>query len=58
MALEIKSAARWQEKDLSGIKAFLKATPHCQAAVLCHNGKDCAKPGNRLWALPLHLILS
>ena len=58
MALEIKSASRWQERDLSGVNAFLKATPHCKAAILCHNGEDAVKIGEKLWALPIKLILS
>jgi len=58
MALEIKSAPRWRERDLAGLKAFLSATPHCKAAILCHNGKDAVKLGEKLWALPISLILS
>jgi hypothetical protein len=56
--MELKSSARWQEKDLSGLKAFLAATPHCRAGVLCYNGKDAVKLGSKLWALPTSLILS
>lgn len=58
IALEVKSAARWRDGDLSGLKAFLGATPHCKAAILCHNGEDAVCLGPRLWALPLSLVLS
>ena len=58
MALEIKSAARWQEKDLSGLKTFLAQTSHCKAGVLCYNGKEAVRLGPKLWALPVSLILS
>ncbi len=58
IALEIKSASRWQERDLTGLNAFLRTTPHCKAAVLCHNGEDAVKIGEKLWALPINLILS
>jgi len=58
MAIEIKSGARWEERDLSGLKAFLSATPQCRAAILGYNGKDAVKLGERIWALPLSLILS
>jgi predicted AAA+ superfamily ATPase len=58
MALEIKSAARWHDRDLAGLKAFISATPHCKAGVLCHNGPDAVKLGERLWALPVSLVLS
>jgi hypothetical protein len=58
MALEVKSGARWDEKDLSGLKAFLASTPDCKAGILCHNGNDAVRLGEKLWALPLGLILS
>ncbi len=58
IALELKSAARWQEKDLAGLRAFLKATPHCKAGILCHNGEDAVQLGQKLWALPISLVLS
>ncbi len=58
IALELKSAARWQEKDLSGLKAFLTATPHCKAGILCHGGEDAVRLGQKLWALPTSLVLS
>ena len=58
IALEIKSGTRWQEQDLSGLKAFLTATPHCKAAILGYNGTEIVKLGEKIWALPLSLILS
>jgi len=58
LALEVKSSARWEKKDLSGLEAFLAATPHCKAAVLCHNGTDAVRLGEKIWALPLGLVLS
>lgn len=58
MALEIKSGTKWNEKDLLGLRAFLSSTPHCKAAILGYNGKDAVRLGDRIWALPLGLILS
>jgi hypothetical protein len=58
MALEVKSDARWQEKDLSGLKTFLAGTSHCKAGILCYNGSDAVRLGPKLWALPVSLILS
>ena len=58
MAIEFKSAARWHDRDLAGLKAFLSATPHCKAAILCHNGEDAVKLGERMWALPVGMVLS
>lgn len=58
LALEVKSSTRWQKNDLSGLEAFLAATPHCVAGVLCYNGTEAVRLGERLWALPLGLVLS
>jgi hypothetical protein len=58
LAIEVKSSARWQKKDLSGLEAFLGTTPHCIAAVLCYNGTDAVRLGDKIWALPLGLVLS
>jgi predicted AAA+ superfamily ATPase len=58
LAIEIKSSARWQKKDLAGLEAFLGATPHCIAGVLCYNGTEAVRLGDKIWALPLGLILS
>jgi len=54
----VKPSARWQEKDLSGLEAFLGATPHCGAAVLCYNGTEAVRLADKIWALPLGLVLS
>jgi len=58
VALEIKAGARWEARDLSGLKAFLNATPHCKAALLGYNGPDAVRLGDKIWAIPLSLILS
>jgi len=58
MALEIKSGTKWDERDLAGLRAFLSTTPHCRIAILGYNGKDPVRLGDRIWALPLGLILS
>jgi len=58
IALEIKSGTRWQDRDISGLKAFLSATPHCKAGILGYNGADSVRLGENLWVLPLCLILS
>ena len=58
LALEVKGSARWTERDLAGLKAFLAITPHCSMAILGYNGNHTVKLGNRLWAIPLSLLLS
>ncbi|MDA8099723.1 MAG: ATP-binding protein [Nitrospiraceae bacterium] len=58
IALEVKSAARWEERDLTGLKAFLAATPGCVAAVLAYNGTETVPLGEHLWAVPLSRVIS
>ena len=58
IALEIKAGTRWEDRDLSGLKAFLVATPHCKAAILGYNGTETVRLGGKLWAMPLSLVLS
>ena len=56
-AVEVKAAARWNDGDLSGLRAFRNRTPDCAAAVLAYNGKEAVKLEDRLWAIPLgHLL--
>ena len=57
IAIEIKSGTRWQNRDLFGLRAFLSMTPHCKAAILGYNGTDSVRLGEKLWVLPLSLLL-
>lgn len=58
MAVEVKAAPRWNERDLVGLKAFLKKTPHCRLAILAYSGRETVRVGDRLWAVPLAAVLS
>lgn len=58
IAIEVKASARWEDKDIAGLKAFLSSTPHCAAAVLAYNGKETVKLGEKIWAVPISLVLS
>jgi len=58
IALEVKMASRWEARDLTGLKAFLAATPGCVAAVLAYNGTELVPLGERLWAAPISEVLS
>mgnify|MGYP001614604741 FL=1 len=55
---EVKAAERWGARELAGLKAFLERTPRCKAAILAYNGKTPVRLGEKLWALPLGLLLS
>lgn len=58
IAIELKVATRWGDEDLSGLKIFLEKTPRCRAAILATNNPRVLQLGDRLYALPLRLLLS
>ena len=57
LAIEVKAASRWTERDLAGLRAFLERTPRCRAAILAYNGEQAVRLGDKLWAVPLSTLL-
>ena len=57
IAIEIKAAERWEHSDLSGLKSFIAATPDCIAGILAYNGTTPVCLGNKLWAIPISVLL-
>ncbi|MFQ5506605.1 MAG: ATP-binding protein, partial [Planctomycetota bacterium] len=53
LALELKSAAHFDDRDLGGLRAFLAKTPEARAGVLLYNGRSQAALGDRLFAIPV-----
>jgi predicted AAA+ superfamily ATPase len=58
IAIEVKSAARWEKEDMASLKSFIANTPHCKAAILAYNGSTPVQLGDRLWAIPLSRLIS
>jgi len=58
LAIEVKSASRWGQRDTAGLRAFLERTPRCKAAILAHGGAEAVRLEDRLWAIPLATVLS
>lgn len=58
LVIEVKAAARWQDRDLSGLRVFLQRTPRCRVAILAHTGSAPVSLGDRLWAVPIPVLLS
>ncbi len=58
IAIEIRWGTRWKEHDLAGLRAFLAHAPHAQAGILAYNGTEAVSLGDRLWAVPLGMLLS
>lgn len=57
IAIEVKAAARWNDRDLAGLRAFLDKTARCRAAFLAYGGSEVVKLADRLWAVPLAAVL-
>ncbi len=58
LAIEVKAAPRWTERDLSGLRIFLERTRRCRIALLAHTGTGTVPLGERLWAIPIPALLS
>lgn len=58
IAIEVKAGANWSKSDISALQEFLSVTPDCMAAVIAHNGEEVLRIGERMWAIPLGLLLS
>lgn len=58
IAIEVKAGSRWSQKDLRGLKVFIASTPGCIAGVLAYNGTEFVRLGDKLWAMPVSMLLS
>jgi hypothetical protein len=58
LSIEVKSTERWDERDLAGLRAFLDKTPRCRQGILAYGGHEAVKLGDRLWAIPLSMLLA
>ena len=58
IAIEVKNGSRWQERDLTGIKAYLASSKRCRAAILAYNGNSVVKLENKILAVPISMLLS
>lgn len=58
LGIEVKAGSRFGDNDLAGLRAFLDRTPGAVAGILAYNGGEVAPLGDRLYAVPLGLLLS
>jgi predicted AAA+ superfamily ATPase len=58
IAIEVKNSTRWREQDLTGLKAYLSSNPKCRAGILAYMGSEVLKITDKIWVVPIHLILS
>jgi len=58
VAIEVKASARFTEDDLSGLRAFQASTQGIRALVLAYQGREAVSLGDKLFAVPIGLLLS
>ena len=58
IAIEVENGSRWQERDLTGIKAYLSSSKRCRAAIFAYNGNEVVKLENKIVAVPISMLLS
>jgi predicted AAA+ superfamily ATPase len=58
VGVEVKAATRFGERDLTGLRAFAASTPGVRAGILAYNGSETLPVGDRLWAVPLAVLLA
>jgi predicted AAA+ superfamily ATPase len=58
LAVEVKAAGRFGERDLAGLRALRQRAPDLVAGVLAYNGTEAVSLGDGLLAVPLSLLLS
>jgi hypothetical protein len=46
------------ERDFTSLRAFGETTPGVRALVLAYNGREAVKVGEKLFVIPLGLLLS
>lgn len=57
VAIEIKNSTRWEERDLAGIKAYLKNARNCKTCILAYRGKEILKLEDKIWLVPIHVLI-
>jgi predicted AAA+ superfamily ATPase len=58
LAIEVKSASRWEDRDLNGLRAFMEHHPRCKQGILAYNGDKMAEISPTIWAVPIGKLLS
>ncbi|MDP3919202.1 MAG: ATP-binding protein [Candidatus Omnitrophota bacterium] len=57
LAIEVKWSSRWTDRDLSNLRTYMESDSKCIGGILAHNGTRAVPLGDRIWAIPLALLL-
>jgi uncharacterized protein len=58
LAIEVKASGRFDGRDLAGLRTFLARHSEAVGGILAYNGREAVSLGDKLWAIPLGLLLS
>lgn len=58
IAVEVKAGTRFGERDLASLRALAERSSEIEAGILAYNGREAVQLGERLYAVPLGLLLS
>lgn len=58
VAVEVKATGRLNMDDTRSLRDFMRRTPACVAGVLSYFGQEVMPLGEKLWAVPLHVLLA
>lgn len=58
VAIEVKYGSRIGQSDLTGLNAYLGSAKNCLGGILTYNGTEIIKLKNRIWAVPIGLLVS
>ncbi|MCG2818142.1 MAG: ATP-binding protein [Actinomycetia bacterium] len=58
IGIEVKAASTWRSGDLNGLKAFMEEYPECDAGILAYNGVESMKVDEKLWVIPIGVLIS
>lgn len=57
VAIEVKHSNRWQKKDLINLEIFMSMSNTCRAGILAYNGKELFHVDEKIWVVPVSLLL-
>jgi predicted AAA+ superfamily ATPase len=57
IAVEAKSSSRVDARDLKALSEFVGREKRCVAGFVVHTGRETVRIGERMWSLPLGILL-
>ncbi len=58
LGIEVKASAVVRSDDFASLKAFLASNPEARGGIVAYSGTECIRFGDRLFAVPLSLLLA